>query len=329
MLPTINYANVQCIAYHLFTSTPFSTRYTRVSLDTVMRMDAIFDIMQYCAKQPGIDTRPTTLKIFVAPEFYGRSFSGQPDGTGHYITSHVLQGFAHLKKVCMKDERFRDWLVIPGTFVSAEEIGQQRVIFNSIYAFKGDGSISRILHKKFFSSYDQLNFRARAKAKIQFGLKDIVTKPSALIVVGNVSIGIEICKDYLEARLRLSLEKKMKTMLLKVSDGVDVQVLTACGMRWNERATTATDMNDRVAVKNAGHFFRVDGDQQVFDKNKGLVPGTECLTLIWEQQPTMLALEGQIERIPQEVDIPDELQINPSGPTKSFVAIFPALPKPA
>lgn len=295
------YTHVQLIAYQMYTLTPFKTRFTSPSVDARMRMYSIFDVMKFCDEHLS-DDEPTTLKIFVAPEFYGKSPDGKSDGTGHYDPGVVWRSFEGLRAKCREAGDFRHWLVIPGTFVTAEKIGPKTVIFNSVYAFKGDGNLFRILHKKDFSSIDGLDVTLRGGNQHYKQLSDLSrgtpTQQSTPIQVGNLSIGVEICRDHLLARLRKSLAKKAKTTPPLTKDGVDVQVLTVCGMSVGD---------DAVATKDKGYVFRVEGHPAHSTLPAAVI---ERFSVSWQNQ----VMDSNINLTPHNhaylEDLPQELQIN-------------------
>jgi hypothetical protein len=263
------YTDAQFIAYQVETLTPFSTKAaaptgTNTPLDDLKaRMDNLLAVMNYC--QPQTDTSDTTLKVFVAPEFFLRFPGGQTDGTGHYDWVDVTLALHYLKKECEKVARFKHWLIVPGTVVFSErkakvgQPGKKRLIFNSLPVFMGDGSVAHTINKRSFDDLDKLDKGSNganqdeAQQKLQFrplGVEGAEFKP---LQVGGINIGFEICADHGEGRLK-TYQLTSGTQRPKLS----IHVVTACGK--------PAKPNSAAATQN-GFLFRCDGNPGFFGSN--------------------------------------------------------------
>lgn len=350
---TRQYTHVQLIAYHLFTLQPFATGFEdTLYYDIWYRFYTLYQVMQFCREQLERD-QPTILKIFVAPEFYGRAFKGQDIGAGHYLPTDVWKAANAFQDRCAKSGLFDDWLVIPGTFVMAEKAKQTEVaaqpeemkeayrIFNALYAFTGDGTQSRFIRKKTFSFIDILGMDLRGKRKdLPFTIPKTAQKQSSPIQVRNVSIGIDICLDYTNKRLRSYLESIRKPSAGSLSSNppwVDVQVIPACGI------AIAENNGVGLAIKQGGHIFRVDGhpDEPYYQENgqprwsqcaymKAFGPGRTF------SEANLVSIQGKGDLVPQNLqirrdarmtdDLPNVIYASTWDDPRSYYAIFPPCP---
>lgn len=309
------YDKVQLIAYHIYTSKPFETGYENKdepSKDIEWRFSRLLKAMEYCRDNlpNGVDQSATTLKIFVAPEFYGRAFEGKLWGEGHYQLSDVWKAFTKFKGQCEKDEKFRDWLIVPGTFVAIENIQDNIKFFNAVFAFTGEGKQSRFIRKKYFANVDKLPltpaFRGKKKDIPSGLLSNSTQHQSSPIQTGNVSVGIDICMDYVNHRLKSYLASKNgftgpdSDLMLQVEKGVEVHVMPACGL------LLSTKSGRGLAARQGGYAFHVDGwdpRQKIGSSESSAdattdVPMMECQAIKWFTQ-TMLAGEfGMLEKEP-------------------------------
>lgn len=295
----MSYTHIQCIAYRMSTLHAFTTSAKTPSEDALLRMRMVYDVMKYCAERLKGD-QPTTLKIFVAPEFYGLSSQADTEkGTGHYSLEDVWKGFEALKELCKKDKGFQHWLVVPGTFAAADTTKQEKpLVFNSLYAFTGDGELSRILHKKNLPSTERSESWLIGNSRLYKDLTSRTpTRPSALFKVDNLNIGIEICYDHNKARLKNSLMKKedpqKKGDPLPTSKGVDVHILTACFMEIEASA---------IATKDNGYFFRVDGYANTQTP-------VECRTIKWQNATIDGKFKSTSNKPLSTYPLPQKLQI--------------------
>ncbi len=256
-----DFTNVQLIAYEIATDKPFEiVKNQPRSQDIVMRAQHLYTVMTTILNTFNLDA--SALKIFVVPEFYFRSFSGKPDGTGHYDNEDILLGIRALKQVCRKNVQLNDWLIVAGTSIHTESYGygyqSKRVVFAQLHIFTGGKGIDLTLNKQNFSDIDNLDNKlngsatqiiSEAESLIQgpFFLGATATDYKPVQIAKNIKVGFEICLDHAEQRLRIYATASSTPAEDKI---IDVHVLTACGR---------SAIDTAVTTKNLGYFFRCDG----------------------------------------------------------------------
>eukprot|EP00667_Euglena_gracilis_P005967 EG_transcript_6008 len=171
-------------------------------------LDAIYNSSKW-------DRSPTTLKVFMAPEFFFRG----PDGA--YRVQPLLEGslrLGQLLEALFQQKRWEHWLFVPGTVVAAEQVGRRRdkkmLYFNVAPIYKG-ASTKKYLHfKETIATIDFLEMNATEE-------EDVIPKPAGrtysdlpdwmdrhlnkagfeyvennVFTMSGLRIGIEICADH-------------------------------------------------------------------------------------------------------------------------------------
>lgn len=161
------------------------------------------------------DQDPTTLKVFMAPEFFFRG----PQGAYH--ASPILEGSLRLGELLeelFEQERWEHWLFVPGTIVAAEPTGSRKdheiLYFNVAPIYKGNSKTKFLHFKETVATIDFLEMNSTKD-------DDIVPKPTqrtyselppwmdrhlnragyqyvrnSTFTVSGLTIGIEICADH-------------------------------------------------------------------------------------------------------------------------------------
>jgi hypothetical protein len=192
---------------------------------------------------------------------------------------------------------------VTGDYLMARGYAEEALVFARQSGDAWDlTSALETLVKKDFALIDELMMNLRGGNKLYKQLpgmlKGTPTRQSTPIRVGNLSIGIEICKDHLEgARLRKYLIEETGWDPPAVKDGVDVQVITACG---------APLQGCAIATKNKGWLFRVDGHP-----DGRCVPQIMCRSIMYGDQQFMSDTPGSKDYAPLSDDVlPAELQVS-------------------
>ena len=193
------------------------------------------------------------LKIFLAPEFFFRSATGRPDGSGHYSLFDVQCARAVIRDGVLKDSRFDDWFVLPGTAIYCQRRANQTrtpVIFNEGWVLARSTATSPKVEfttqKRYFSDVDGLD---HGKAAM------LDTSPLAklrrhvnwqIIEYGGVYIGFEICLDHRQQALKQTVTTTAPPFL------IDIHLLVSCGME---------PLRTSVAARAGGYFIRCNGNE--------------------------------------------------------------------
>ena len=97
----------------------------KVQEDVEKRMNIMFEAVERLYASDQWDRSPTTLKIFMLPEFYWRGKQGAY--RIHRGVEKVLHPTAHWISHRFAHERFKHWLVVDGTVVMAQSADERYV----------------------------------------------------------------------------------------------------------------------------------------------------------------------------------------------------------
>lgn len=267
-----NYTHVQLIAYEVPTlqvtqpgNAPEAVPRLPVpalpDADSVARLRRMAGVVNYAANRlrfAGGDAA-TTLKIFVAPEFYFRP----PNAQNAYSFNQMINILDTLRNLFVHTD-FADWLFVPGSIFSSQpadakvdQPGGKRAYFNTACMVKGGAADApfNFVHKRLVSTIDGAppNEAALHNPNFQQLLMDWNERKNNVWRCDNRTFGIEVCLDH----LNVDSCRVLKTVLVgwqanehQAPPPVDVHLLTSCGMEFNDRSSAA-----RVN----GYLLGVDG----------------------------------------------------------------------
>eukprot|EP00435_Cladocopium_sp_Y103_P063855 s172_g25.t1 len=234
----------------------------KVKEDVEKRLSIMFEAVERLYASDHWDRSPTTLKIFMLPEFYWRGKQGAY--RIHRGVEKVLHPTAHWISHRFTHERFKHWLIVDGTVVMAQMADQRYVEMSerpyeniSYYNFApvhvGGTNLTYLRFKHFISGIDFLQMRPEHSRMVpappgrshsfckehprsngcvyqhlpshlleELGFGHDVELPSGLLKIGGLRIGLEICLDHAMGEL---CEKELKPW-----ERVDVQLIVSAGM---------------------------------------------------------------------------------------------------
>lgn len=281
----MTYRRVQFIAYRIYTGAALGADGTESHFvgpqdpvsDLSVRLDLMTEAIHAAANSPDIDSDPSVLKVFVAPEFYFRPRTGAyPDkgflgAMGAAPTRGTIMGELFPK---LQGADWKDWLFVLGTaMVENRMAGERRKppgeieMLNLALVQKGDRSL--VVQKKRRGPTDWLDLPdvcPAAKDVKGFGgnwpsyfegafplsypeeLNDTLLPGrgidrGGIVRLDGITFGIEICADHGFERLR--------GIAMESGDSyAQIQIVPACGT-WI--------IDARVATLKGGLVFGVDG----------------------------------------------------------------------
>lgn len=234
----------------------------KVKEDVEKRLNIMFEAVERLYASDHWDRSPTTLKIFMLPEFYWRGRQG-----AYRIqrgVEKVLHPAAHWISHRFTHERFKHWLIVDGTVVMAQMADRRYVEMSerpyeniSYYNFApvhvGGTNLTYLRFKHFISGIDFLQMRPEHSRMVpappgrshrfckehprsngcvyqhlpshlleELGFGHDVELPSGLLKIGGLRIGLEICLDHAMGEL---CDKELKPW-----ERVDVQLIVSAGM---------------------------------------------------------------------------------------------------
>jgi hypothetical protein len=199
---------------------------------------------------------PSTLKVFVVPEFYLRP--ADPAAHDTYDTENYLEAWDALDKM-FHSVRLKNWLIVPGSVLwhSDTMVLGQRTFYNTVWYARGGvgtGEAKRI-EKRLPSHLDgipmPLAVGETAGLKAAYEEKEFLRE--RLFEVDNTTVGLEICRDH-----ATSVQALKRTLAARQNDpndpwnrgGPALQVLTAGGM---------PIVAGSVVARPQGYLLRNDG----------------------------------------------------------------------
>lgn len=273
--PTL-YSKVQYVALEICTMPKgFDTQWTtsddyyigrsHIPTDIQSRVDLIGEALEQAFKDPAIDKSPSTLKLFMAPEFLFRGPAGayslsqvlgKPDSAGSLE--------AQLASLVLGD-KWKNWLCVFGTVIGYTRKGDSKEVYNvSLIQDGGHLSLKRAaLHasaviKQYKSGIDflsQPNYGGLADGDVRHVLQpidvlEVKNDPDSLEVdddgifaIDGITFGLEICLDH-------AMKKLSNTQLKSGDNRMQIQLVPSGGM---------TVQPEAICVQPGGLVFHCDG----------------------------------------------------------------------
>ncbi|MEH0018047.1 MAG: hypothetical protein V6Z89_00270 [Desulfobacter sp.] len=272
------------------------------SRDIKARIKIMFKAIDTAYKTGQCDMSSSTLKIFMAPEFFFRGILGAYSMDD---AQTIIEGLRQK----IKSGPYRHWIFVFGTTVAfSRGAGKhtKKEVYNFSVVQKGNGRIadSRVVMKEFKSGIDFIGDRVRfdnpdwIRPGKTIGLTDSDVKHLApvsgpgsgkerqrrsydgngIFELDGITFGMEVCLDHLESRLRKSPQNLGENM-------IQIQLIPSAGMEIKDQSI--------VAMKN-GLVFNCDGSyglpgktpvnaHSILGKVKKMHVGTRNAT--WEEIP--------------------------------------------
>jgi hypothetical protein len=200
---------------------------------------------------------PSTLKVFVVPEFYLRPPNPATHNT--YASSDMISIWDALDRM-FRSPRFKHWLIVAGTAMWNMDTmtrDQHPIYYNTLFYVRGgvaSGEVRRI-EKKLPSTIDGIptQYAPGKDAEVKALYEDYELRRERLFDIDGVPIGVEICLDHIKTLrvLKSTLQERLTTAGDLWAHGAPaLHVLTAGGMPLELSA---------VAARPNGYFLRNDG----------------------------------------------------------------------
>jgi hypothetical protein len=262
-----------------------------LSADALSRLMRMIAVAERAATSLDIDPAPNTLKIFMAPEFYFRPALKGTTSWSYSLAGKELIERALCRVFSARE--YESWLFVFGTIVwyrtanslvnEAPELlkavkddpklhGLENTPFLWNAALIMEGGTDRLFTsvKRHYSKADDIDDQYQAvgaavgksplsalafpsRGKLRDYLNNLKKESSGdpFFPVGdNLTLGIEICMEHEERVLRQAFQK-----LLQKYPQLDLQLITACGMRVNETRLCITESQFVLRVDGAGNVI--------------------------------------------------------------------------
>jgi hypothetical protein len=261
-----------------------------LSADALSRLMRMIAVAEKAATSQDIDRERNTLKIFMAPEFYFR-----PELKGTTSWSYTLAEKELIEKALGKvfsAKEYESWLFVFGTIVwhrtatslvngSAElaavkddpklaEVGNTAFLWNAALVMEGGADKAFTLVKRHYSEADDIDAQYRVESaavaksplvglshQSKVKMRDYLAKlkkesPSDPIfpVGDNLTLSLEICLEH-EYRVVPDAFAKLKEKYPRL----DLQLITACGMRVQEKNLCISDKQFVIRVDGAANVI--------------------------------------------------------------------------
>lgn len=229
----------------------------KVQEDVSKRLEIMFEAVERLFASNLWDPAPTTLKIFMLPEFYWRGKQGayRIHRGVERVTHPAARWIAHQ----FTQERFKHWLIVDGTVVMAQNADGVRgavrpesiSYFNFAPVHVGGTNLTYFRFKHLISGIDFLQQPGARRVPApphhshrfceehpgfkgcvyqhlppdlleDLGFGHDVELPSGLLKIGGLRIGLEICLDHAMGEL---CKKELKPW-----ERVDLQLIVSAGM---------------------------------------------------------------------------------------------------
>jgi len=274
-----NFTAVQLLAYRMPTYDPPTAKSlvpdssSRIGqgLDAPAQalMQRFAAVLNYAKGLPGVDAKATTLKLFVAPEFYFKGLGG--DHWGSFTFNSMINMLAALKEIGVPGP---DWAVVAGTIIfylpttagykhaDGSAVTRDECVYANVAPVITQGGLTYVL-KHFISRIDYL---PKPKAPIKSLWQSSVFSPclaewaeqkARFITVGNRTIGLEICLDHDQNQLADAINL-YATKEGRAAPPIDLHVITSCGM---EIETPLARRNGYVVLCDGNGFGEDVGSQ--------------------------------------------------------------------
>ncbi|HKE96225.1 MAG TPA: hypothetical protein VKB34_18090 [Povalibacter sp.] len=263
-----------------------------------------------------IDARATTLKVFVAPEFY---FKG-PDPNevapyGSFSINSMTNILEALKGIGAPGP---DWIVFAGSVVfylpeklpaykhaDGSPLSDKESVYANVAPVITQGALTYVLKHEVSSIDGPPPSRAASKSDIYRPLVDNWTEQKArFITVGNRTIGLEVCLDHHTSELGRAINAYPANESGRAPPAIDIHLVTACGMSLK----TPKSRDNGYVLLCDGIRWGTDYGSQA---NKVLNSG--CAD--W--------LRPQIDVLPASLTV-----VNPQTAPQQSIAVYPAQPLP-
>ena len=270
----------------------------KMPLDERIRLKRLYGLVELAREKLKNTDSPKTLKIFLAPEFTFRpkkddSAQAKNEGVGsdNTYTREAMTRIVGTLRELFSDEKYRDWLFVPGTIMWSETVKSEVVVqknylspdetrlvddyvfFNTALMFKGGSTNApyTCIHKHAASFGDKADVEKSAEKNLLF--KDLLGKKDdrRFSMVGHnvldtdgIRFGLEVCLDHGAKILKNAVMQDYYVKEKKEDPFVDVHLLVAC-----DKAVEPCNL----AITENGYFMRVDGGLGVAQQAKQRTPG--------------------------------------------------------
>ncbi|QRN93187.1 hypothetical protein JRI60_28730 [Archangium violaceum] len=290
-------------------------------LDERTRLKRLLGVVELARQKLANTDDSKTLKIFLAPEFTFRPDKNDTDeaqekgiGPGATYTRDAMTQILTTLREMFSDEKYRDWLFVPGTIFWSEpvKIGlvNDYVFFNTALMFKGGATNAPFtcIHKHAAALSDKADPQKSAEKNPLF--KDILGKKEDrkfnVLDTDDIRFGLEICLDHGARILKDAVMRDYYVNEQNEHPFVDVHLLVACDKAVEPR---------NLAITEGGYFMRVDGSPSVAGVSKqptpgyGLIPGKSSSIfrgVTQDEMPKEYAKDSQklVDMIPEDEDNP-------------------------
>lgn len=247
-----NFTSLQVLAYRMPTFSALASKSfapdsgSRIGqgLDAPAQalMQRFAAVLNYAKGLPGVDAKTTTLKVFVAPEFYFKGVGGEHWGSFTFNT--MINMLAALKEIGAPGP---DWVVVAGTIVfylpttagykhaNGTDVKPTECVYANVAPVITQGGLTYVL-KHFISNIDYLPKPEWLELDsiwesdvFSSCLKDWTEQKSRFIAVGNRTIGLEVCLDHAEHQLADAIDE-YAVQEKRAAPLIDLHLITSCGM---------------------------------------------------------------------------------------------------
>mmetsp|Transcript_13833 Transcript_13833/g.35548 ORF Transcript_13833/g.35548 Transcript_13833/m.35548 type:complete len:399 (+) Transcript_13833:658-1854(+) len=289
------------------------------------------------------DKDPKTLKIFTLPEFFFRGPQGAYSLQDTLGDAYHTESFIFQLQILLADARWESWLGVFGTIIACYIAPGKKMlhnVYNMCLCQQGGfgrnaserGSKCQFVLKHWISSVDFLDGGGPAdQGKVGFdderwlenhqqhyldGLRAYGRlQDSCLLRYGGVSIGLEICLDHLESRLR----NNEATRVYQHDRPVEIQLVISSGMSFDDEAM--------VVARPGGLAFINDGT----GCNDGALD-TRTDARLYSDKTTYERITPRLvpafpDMTPEKADLLSSLfcMEDDSVPTEPMLAVYPVL----
>jgi hypothetical protein len=270
------YTYIQFIAYECptldytqpgeATSTPLAppVRYLQGN-DEKIRVQRFLDVLNWARNNISstILGDNNTLKIFMAPEFYFKSYGGQNGLDARYGGSYTFNTMINILD-CLRnlftDPTLSDWLIVAGSVVSNLPADakvfidnpEERAYLNTTAVVKGGHPKApfHFVHKKQLSDIDGPPTTRRNELGEKVGtsasenefyapfLESWQERKQRIFTVDNITFGLEVCLDHARTELK-KVCKDYHAQEGKAAPPIDIHLITSCGMQIRPESVAA------------------------------------------------------------------------------------------
>lgn len=224
------------------------------SNDARKRLKRLAAVVDMAATQvQALGTNDSTLKVFVAPEFYFRPVKVN-DTYNHntYPPTAAFEIFNALDSVFARAD-FADWLIVGGTVLWNTGTNSPLYRNTAVHVQGGKENGLMIVEKRVASGIDGVPVAMTPAMTNDLSIRQIHdefdVRKQHFFHVDNVGIGLEVCLDHYNRTL-VNIQGMRSMRSLFFFHDINLQVLTAGGMYIEPEA---------VAAEVGGYFLRNDG----------------------------------------------------------------------